>query len=108
MLGDTKLDILIRVEPGSLGPDGLDHVEDFCLVAKQYYARLYPELANWNVVPRYDKTLPEMTYTLNGRPLSEEQIDKLLNLIGKDEEQIETEVMDYLAKLIDKYLGHQY
>jgi hypothetical protein len=108
MPGENKLNILIRVEPGSLGPDGLDHVEPFCDVAKRYYSRLYTELVDWDVLPRYDKTLPEMEFTINGRPLTSQQTEKMLQLVNKDEEQIEMEVMDHLAKLIDKYLGHKY
>ncbi|GAB2992581.1 hypothetical protein [Psychrosphaera aestuarii] len=108
MPSDTKLCVLLRVEPGSLGPKGLDHVEDYCVVANRYFQKIHNHLITWNVVPRYDKTLPEIDFFINGKHLSSEQANKMLVLINKDEDSLETEAMEHVSNLIDKYLGHQY
>ncbi|GAA0286578.1 hypothetical protein [Psychrosphaera haliotis] len=108
MPGDTKLSVLVRVEPGSLGPDGLDHVEGYCVVANKYFQKLYPQLIEWQIVPRYDKSLPEIDFCLNKKRLTLEQTNKMLELIDQNEEDFESETMEHISNLIDKYLGHQY
>ncbi len=105
---DTKLTVVVRVEPGSLGPDGQDLVEGYCEVANQSFSKIHPELIEWQVVPRFDKTLPEMEFSLNSKKLNAEQTNKMLSLIGYDEEKLEVDTMSHIANLIDKYLGHQY
>ena len=35
---DKKLTVIFRLEPGCLGPDGEDHVEEFCKFAEKEVA----------------------------------------------------------------------
>lgn len=105
---EQKIQVTIRVEPGSLGPDGLDHVEGFCQVAQCYFDKLYTETLQWQVIPRYDKSLPEIEYCYLNRTLNEDQANKMLSLINKDVDSMDEETMQHIANLIDKFLGHQY
>lgn len=100
--------VTVRVEPGSLGPDGADHIESYCKLAQCYFDKHQSEFLDWNIVPRYDKTLAEIDYSYGDRLLSENQAGKMLDVIGKDFDQMDAEVMEHIATLIDKYLGHQY
>ncbi|QTH64329.1 hypothetical protein J1N51_02255 [Psychrosphaera ytuae] len=105
---EQKVQVTIRVEPGSLGPDGLDHVEDFCRVAQCYFDKLYVGTLCWQVIPRYDKSLAEIEYCYLNRTLNEAQANKMLSLINKDIDSMDEETMQHIANLIDKFLGHQY
>ena len=31
---NKKMTVIFRIEPGSLGPDGIEHVSEFCLFAQ--------------------------------------------------------------------------
>lgn len=104
----NKVLVTVRVEPGSLGPDGKDHIESFCQLAQCYFDKHQSELLNYHVIARYDKTLPEIDYSYTDKHLNETQANKMLSVIGKDIDQMDTEVMEHIANLIDKYLGHQY
>ena len=104
----TKLDILLRVEPGSLGPDGLDFVEGFCQVAEKAMQQTRGTHFNWEIVPRYDKSLPEITYFINQKRLSDERIEQWLERLGTNMAEMEESSMLAISNLIDRYLGHKY
>lgn len=53
---DKKLTVVIRVEPGCLGPDGNSHVKEFCNVAQVEIEPIDSDFVNWEVVPRFDKS----------------------------------------------------
>lgn len=69
-----KLSVLCRVEPGCLGPDGREHIEAFCTLAQQAMKHFAVDLVTWTLVPRYDKTMPEMEYTVDHKNLSRSQV----------------------------------
>lgn len=100
-----KLTVTFRVEPGCLGPDGVEHIEAFCKFAKQQVANLDNEFIRWVIVPRFDKTLPETEYKTNNKRLDHAKAEKYLKVFDKDLEQFEEHLQDKLALLIDHYLG---
>lgn len=100
-----KLTVTLRVEPGCLGPDGLDHVESFCLYAKHEVIDFYSDFVQWVITPRYDKTLVETEYTTNNKRLSYDKAEKYLGVFGNNVEEFEEHIHEKLSALIDKYLG---
>jgi len=63
---DKKLTVVVRVESGCLGQDGGKCIEEFCKVAHLEFSAIDSGLINWQVLPRLDKSLPEIQYkTIN-------------------------------------------
>jgi len=100
-----KLNVLFRVEPGCLGPDGIDHVEGFCKFAKKTVSNLDSDYIRWVITPRYDKSLPEMEYKVRNKSLSQERATQYLDTLGKDLDEFEENLQEKLAELIDEFLG---
>jgi len=103
---DKKITVVIRVEPGCLGPDGNDHVEEFCSVAQIEVEPIDSDFVNWEVVPRFDKSLPEIQYKATNKMLTHDQAAKYLELFNKKLDEFEEHVNEKLAILIDQHLGH--
>jgi len=101
---DKKLTVLCRVEPGCLGPDGQDHIKDFCTFTQKEVESIYAKFIHWNIVPRDDKSLPEMQYQIGSKQLTQERAAKYLKLFGKDLEQLEEKLHETIAHLINRYL----
>ncbi|WP_115720241.1 hypothetical protein [Gallaecimonas mangrovi] len=97
------LDVTFRIEPGCLGPDGLSHIEDFCQLAQQHFDRLARRYLRWDIIPRYDKALPEMQYSLNGRAISRDKVEKVLNLHQQTVDGLEEKVNQLLDTMINLY-----
>mgnify|MGYP000403610622 CR=1 FL=1 len=102
------LTILIRVEPGSLGPDGLDHIESFCQFCQKVFSKTTSKNLDWQIIPRYDKTLPEMSVLLNNKHLNIDKAEQLLALYQLSFDELEENSMERISNLIDRYLGHEY
>ncbi len=102
---DKKLIVLFRVEPGCLGPNGKDYIEDFCYFAAKALAEVDADFVRWKIVPRYDKSLPETQYMLAGKQLTYQQACKYMALLGKELDDFEMHLNDKLSELIDEHLG---
>jgi hypothetical protein len=102
---DNKLTVLFRVESGCLGPQGKDHVVMFCRVAQQEFQSLESGVIHWDIVPRSDKSLPEMQFSLAGKKISYAQAEQYLALFDKVLDEIEDDFDDKLAALIVKFLA---
>ena len=102
----NKLTVVLRVEPGCLGPNGKEYVEDFCRFAQGKVQALDAEFMCWEVVPRYDKALAEVQYKAVNKNLSREQAAKYLDVFNQDIDEFESELQDRLATFIDQFLGH--
>ncbi|MCK5648982.1 MAG: hypothetical protein KAI22_08895 [Gammaproteobacteria bacterium] len=103
---EKKLMVLFRLEPGCLGPDGKDHIEQFCQLAQQEFKSLHSDFVHWDIVPRHDKSLPEMQYKINNKKLSHDKAEKFLNIFHKNLNDFEDQLHKKLAVFIDQYLGH--
>ena len=103
MSADKRLHLLFRVEPGCLGPTGIDFVEGFCEFAiKKIKAPVY---AHFNFVPRYDKTLPEREYTFANKTLTDSQVSAYLAKFEKEKDDFEEQIDELLAHAIDAYFN---
>ncbi len=103
---EKKLTVLFRLEPGCLGPDGIDHIDKFCQQAQIEFSTLYSDFVQWEIVPRNDKSLPEMQYKINNKKLSHDKAEKYLLLFDQKLNDFEEQLHKNLAVFIDKYLGH--
>lgn len=105
----NKLTILYRIEPGCLGPDGDDHVDQFC---EQAHGQLTqdPELLNhvvtWVIEPRRDKTLPEMQFKLISKVISHDQAETYLKAAGHELEDLEANFVQSITAQVNHYLGY--
>jgi hypothetical protein len=106
LVAEKKLTVLFRLEPGCLGPEGESHIEKFCQLAQSEFASLFSDFVHWDIIPRNDKTLPEMQYMIGGRKLSQDKATKFLALFDVNLPEFEQELHKNLALCIDRYLGH--
>lgn len=97
-----KLNVLFRVEPGCLGPDGINHVERFCKYAA---LRMDASYIRWVITPRYDKSLPEIEYKVGNKQINPYQAQQYLIVLDKSMEDFEEILQEKLAELIDEFLG---
>ena len=102
---DKKLSVLCRIEPGCLGPDGIKHIESFCLIAQQAMQYFDADVNMWVLVPRYDKTLAEIQYSVGSKLLTSEQTAKYMHAFGRDLEGFEERFHDKLTLMINQYLA---
>lgn len=100
-----KLIVTFRVEPGCLGPEGCKHVDAFCRTALQELNKVHNRFIQWDVVPRHDKTTPEMDYSIQGKRLTRAQAERYLSLFGQEIESFENLIFDALPTLIDDFFG---
>lgn len=103
---DKKLTVLFRVEPGSLGPDGVDRVAGFCEYAEKDLETLDSDFIHWVIVPRHDKTLVEMEYKIGNKKLTHDKAEKYLKIFEKELDEFEGHFVTSLSRLIGEYLGH--
>ena len=101
-----KLFVTYRVEPGCLGPEGADHISKFCDFAQLELRTLDSDYVVWNIVPRIDKELPEMEYSIVGKRMIFSQAEKYLALFDKSLDKFEGNLSDRLAALIDKFMEY--
>lgn len=101
---EQKLTVICRIEPGCLGPDGNDHVEDFCQFGQPLVTPIDADFVIWKILPRKDKSLPEMSYSINNKTLDHLKAEKYLNLFNKDLNTFEEHLHDKVAQIIDDYL----
>lgn len=102
---DQKLSVTYRVESGCLGPQGESLVSDFCIFAQSKLQSLDSDYVTWNVMPRSDKTLPEMQYSIVGKRMTHAQAEKYLKVFGKNLDEFECHMSDKLANLIDEFMS---
>ena len=100
---DKQLAVLFRLEPGCLGPQGVDYIEEFC----SFINNQPPELhyARFHFVARYDKKLPEWEYSINKRNLNDEKVALYLNLFQTDKHSFEEEIEELLAQRIELFFS---
>lgn len=101
---DQKITITFRVEPGSLGPTGKDHIEAYCDKAQQHFKTVDADFVHWQIIPRYDKSLPELQYSLINKTLNSSQAEKYLNLFGKCINEFEEHLEENISQLIEDFL----
>jgi len=101
---DKKLTLIYRVESGLLGPDGLKHVEDFCLFAQSMLQQNIDLPLTCLIKPRIDKTLSEISFELNGKNLNDQHINRYFSVLGTSYCDFKDQFENDLEFLITQYL----
>ena len=103
---EKKMTVVCRIEPGCLGPEGIDLVEEFCTFAQREIETIDSDFIHWELVPRLNKEYEEMQYQVNGKNLSHEKAAKYLQIFDVKIDEFEDRLHDKLSELIDQHLGH--
>ncbi|MDX1451946.1 MAG: hypothetical protein R3183_05265 [Oleiphilaceae bacterium] len=104
-LSDTqKLHLTFRVEPGCLGPDGANYVDDFCAFAQTRFGDIDKEFIRWEITPRNDKSLPETEYRVNEKKLDADKAERYLRALEHNLDEVEDHLHSTLATLIDEFM----
>ncbi|ACA86664.1 hypothetical protein [Shewanella woodyi] len=103
---EKKLTVLCRVEPGCLGPDGLDHIESFCRFSHQELKKIDSDFIKWLPLPRYDKSLAEMEYSVDSKLLSRDKASQYLAHFKCELDEFEEHFHDKLSTLINEFLAN--
>ncbi|WP_027859846.1 hypothetical protein [Marinobacterium jannaschii] len=98
-----KLTVIMRIEPGCLGPNGDNLVDHFCRFASPAFGQLDTDFVNWQLVPRRDKTLPEFEYHVNKKRLSENQVGRYLSLHNRPFDDFENDMNMQLLDSIEAF-----
>lgn len=98
-----KLTVIYRVEPGCLGPKGAERIEPFCQFAQDQMRNVDANYINWKIIPRFDKSLPEMSYQVLGKSMSHQQAVKYLSHFNKSLDELEGHLSDKLAEMISGF-----
>ena len=104
---DKKLKLTYRLEPGCLGPKGGDYIEGFCQFASKKVEALDADYILWNIIPRFDKHLTEMAYSVSDKHLSDKQADQYLRIFDKTLEEFEDNIQNECIALITQYMDQQ-
>ncbi len=105
MTNNTLIEATYRLEPGCLGPDGAQYITEFCQFAQPLVSAHAPAFMQWVLTPRFDKTLPELQFSLAGRVLSDSQAERLCSSYQTDADTLVEELNHHLMLLIDQYFG---
>ena len=103
---EKKLTVVCRIEPGCLGPEGKDHIDEYCRFAQKQVEPIDSDFVHWELVPRFDKTLPEMQYKIGNKNLTHDKAAKYLEMFKKNLDVFEDHLHEKLADLVDHYHGH--
>lgn len=98
-----KLTLVFRVESGCLGPDGITYVEEFCQFAQDKLKNYQAEFLITEILPRFDKSIPEIIYKINNKTLTHAQASTYLDLFNKETDSIEEELQEEIAELIEEF-----
>ena len=101
---NKKINVQYRVEGGCLGPTGDDLVEDFCQFAQLKFNEIDSQFVLWSIIPRFDKSLPELQYMLNNKLLSREQSEKYLSLFQRSLNDFEEQIDEHLVIMIEQFM----
>jgi len=102
---EKKLAVIYRVEPGCLGPKGADHIEKFCIYAQKEFETVDSDFIHWEIMPRHDKSLPEMQYKVGNKNLTHDKAAKYLEIFEKELDVFEGRLHRNLSMHIDTFLG---
>lgn len=102
---EQKILVTYRVESGCLGPEGASLVASFCDFAQQKMGAYEADCLLWRICPRQDKTQLEMEYSVANKRLNRHQASILLQLMGKEVNQFEEQLLEHICELIEEYMG---
>lgn len=100
---NKKLAVTYRVEGGCLGPVGHTHIVKFCEYAQENINNPYSNFIKLIIIPRHDKSLPEMQFNVLSKKVNHLQAEKYLSLFNQNLEDFECQLSDELTRLIQAY-----
>jgi len=100
-----KMTVIFRMEPGSLGPDGIQYIDEFCEFAQVQLQACAHFYINWLIIPRLDKSLPEMEFQIANKRLVSLKAKQYFSMFGESLENIEDQLEDNLEAIINQYFG---
>ncbi|GFD82530.1 hypothetical protein KUL118_53920 [Tenacibaculum sp. KUL118] len=98
-----KLLVMYRIEPGCLGPQGADYVEEFCVFAKKRLKDRHNHCLRWAIKPRYDKTRPELEFQIKNATLSRDNAARYLASFDIEIDAFEEALDEELADMVDAF-----
>ncbi len=100
---EKKLSVLYRVEPGCLGPDGMNYIKDFCEYACDKFMNHHDSYVSYEFTPRFDKSLAEMEYSINQKRLNTEKAGQYMSLFAQTLTSFEDDIEEQITSLIDTF-----
>lgn len=100
---NKKLEVNYRVEGGCLGPVGHTYIDNFCEYAQQHIENNRANFISLNIMPRHDKSIPEMQFKVLSKKVSHAQAEKYLSIFGQNLDDFESELIDQITLLIKNY-----
>ena len=100
---NKKLTVLFRVEPGCLGPDGKNLVEEFCTFAATQTDFVDTDYTHMEIVPRFDKARPEIEYAIADKKLSHDKAEKYLAVFKQNLDEFEMSLFEGITVVINKF-----
>jgi len=104
-MGNSRVIGVYSIEAGCLGPNGSDLVEEFCSFSQKELANLNSEFICWMIVPRYDKSVPEVQYKVNNKSLTQSMASRYFAAFDEDIEEYEADLHRIMGSLIERYSG---
>jgi hypothetical protein len=101
---EKKLTVVFRVESGCLGPTGADHIEEFCRFAQKKFESIDSGFMHWEIIPRHDKTQPEIAYRVKNKNLDHDKAEQYLEIFKQSLDAVEEHLHENLTILIDQHL----
>jgi hypothetical protein len=80
-------------------------VEKFCAYAQKQFETVDSDFIRWEIIPRHDKSLPEMQYQVGKRNLTHDKAEKYLKIFSKELDEFEGHLEGNLTEYIDFFLG---
>ncbi|WP_413701960.1 hypothetical protein ACLKMH_10770 [Psychromonas sp. KJ10-10] len=102
---NKKMTVLFRMEPGSLGPDGLLYIKEFCEFAQSQLKSFATAYIHWEIVPRMDKSLAEMEFQIASKKLTRIKASQYLAIFDEDLAHFEDQLEDHLEAIINQFFG---
>jgi len=103
---NRKLTVVFRIEHGCLGPNGKDHVKEFCDYAQKAFATSWSDFINWQIIPRENLSQPEIQYAINNKRLDRDKTEKYLAMFSETPDALEEYLHDKAVQLIEEYMEH--
>ncbi|PKF63865.1 hypothetical protein CW745_01550 [Psychromonas sp. psych-6C06] len=97
--------VIFRMEPGSLGPDGAQYINEFCEFAQMQLQACAPIYIRWAIVPRLDKSLAEMEFQVANKKLAAAKASQYLAVFDENLNHFEEQLEDNLEAIINQYFG---
>lgn len=102
---ETQLTILYTVEPGCLGPQGDQLIDQFCKFIAEKLNSTFGENCLWIIQYKTHLSAHHIDYQIDNKRLNREQAKQFLHASQKDIEHFENDVDELVVEYIEEFLG---